>query len=116
MDSGDAAGEGGLAAAGLADQAQRLARAQFQAHVVYRVHAADLALDQDAVLDREVLLHVLDAQQDLAGGDFRAFLQDGQLGHVRARVVRHGRSSTSSGWIVGVRISLFLLPGQVAGV
>ena len=39
-------GEGRLAAAGLADQPQRLALGELEAHVVDGVHAGHLALDR----------------------------------------------------------------------
>ena len=89
---------------GLANQAEGLACPQLEADVVDRVHAGDLALDQDAAADREVLLDVLSPQQDLTRGDIRACLEHRQ---VRCCVVGHGFSSTSSGWIVASRTSFF---------
>src|SRR5262249_26447874 len=67
----DAAAGGALAAARFADQAQRLAGREIEADAVDRVHAADLARQQ-ATLDREVLDQLLDAQQWLAGIQYRA--------------------------------------------
>jgi len=57
-----------LAAAALADQAERLALVDVEADVVDRAHAADLALDEEPGGDREVLGQVLDAQQRGGGG------------------------------------------------
>ena len=45
-----------LAAAGLTDQPERLARVDLEIDAVDRVHVADLLLDEDAARDREVLL------------------------------------------------------------
>src|SRR5215475_3715582 len=96
----------GLAAAGLANQSKCLAGAQLETDIVNSMHAAYFVLEQHTGLDREVLLHVFCAQQQLAGRDIRAFLQHRYLG---ARIIRHGRSSISSGWIVGCLISFFWL-------
>ena len=60
----DAAAGGRLAAAGFADQAQRLAGGDVEAHAVDGVHAVELAREQ-AAADREVLDQILDAQQRL---------------------------------------------------
>ena len=49
-----------LARAGLADEPERLARSDVEADAVDRLHVADLALDQDPLPDREVLVEVLD--------------------------------------------------------
>ena len=54
-----------LAAAGLADQPQRLALADLEADAVDRLDVPDHAAKQ-AALDREVLLDVADVQQDVA--------------------------------------------------
>src|SRR5216683_307742 len=59
----DASAQGGLAAAGLADQAERLPGLDLDADVVEGVHPADLALEHNPALDREVLLQVVDPQQ-----------------------------------------------------
>ena len=58
--------EGRLAAAGLADEPERLARAQCQVDAVDGVDLADRALE-DAGPDREVLDELLDAQDLVAG-------------------------------------------------
>ena len=63
-----------------------------EADVVDRVHPADLALDDDAVLDREVLLDVLDAQQHFP-----------VVGHFPVVARGHAGSSDSSGWIARSR-------------
>src|SRR5262249_37593229 len=55
--------EGRLAAPGLADQAQRLALENLEADPVDCVHPRHLALEDDALLDREVLLDVAGDQQ-----------------------------------------------------
>src|SRR5690242_19574674 len=56
---GDAPGQGGLTAPGLADQAKRLPGAEFEADVVHRVHPGYLALEQDSLAYWEVLDDVL---------------------------------------------------------
>ena len=53
--------DGGLAAAALADQRQRLAAADRKAHVLHRAHAAGLALQQPAA-DREFLGQAVDLE------------------------------------------------------
>src|SRR5216110_546532 len=63
----DRATRGGLAAARLADEAERLARQDLERHVVDGVHARDLAREE-AAADREVLLEVLDPEQGLWHG------------------------------------------------
>ena len=60
------AAERRLAAARLADQAQRLAPADGEADVIDRSHLVDLAVDQQPALDREVLDEVGDLEQRLA--------------------------------------------------
>src|SRR5258706_11312366 len=62
----DAPAEGGLAAAGLADQAERLPRPDLDADVVDGVHPADLALEHDPAPDPEILLQVLNPQSHAA--------------------------------------------------
>src|SRR4029078_10541757 len=57
-----------LAASRLAHQADRLAGLQVEADVVDRMHARGLPLEDDALLDREVLLDAADPQQGRAGG------------------------------------------------
>ena len=57
----DRAADRGLAAAGFADQRERLAGADFQRHAVDRVDVAGRAAQQ-ALLDREMLLEVLDLE------------------------------------------------------
>ena len=54
-----------LAAARLADEAERLALAQVQRDVVDGVHVGDRAVEQQPLLDREVLLEVVGGEQDL---------------------------------------------------
>ena len=55
---------GGLAAAGFADDAERLALADGERHVVHRLDGRDLAVQQSAA-DREVLAQAFDQQQRL---------------------------------------------------
>ena len=55
----DRAGERRLAASGLADEAERLALGDGERDPVHRLHCADLAIDDHAGLDREVLRDVL---------------------------------------------------------
>src|SRR5205814_5110683 len=59
----DAAGERRLAAAGLADDAERLAFAQREADAVDRLDRRDLALEDDPSRDGKVLPDVLDDEQ-----------------------------------------------------
>ncbi len=51
----DGAAQGGLPAAGFADQAERLALGDVEADPVHGAHAADLVVEDDPDLDREVL-------------------------------------------------------------
>ena len=67
----DAAGQRALAAARFPDDPQRLALAQRQRDVIDSVHHADRAVDQHALLDREVQLDVLDLEQRLPVGPLR---------------------------------------------
>src|SRR5215471_11631856 len=62
----DAAAGRGFAAAGLADEPQRLAAADIEADAVDGMHAFDRARQQSA-LDRKMLNQVLDPQQRLSG-------------------------------------------------
>src|SRR3712207_5900907 len=55
-----------LAAAGLADDAERLAAQEVEAHAVDRFDGPDLLAEDQAALDREVLLEVADLHQDVA--------------------------------------------------
>jgi hypothetical protein len=59
----DAARERRLAAAGLPNQSERLPGRQPQRDVIHRVHAADLALEDDALPDREIELEVVDGDE-----------------------------------------------------
>jgi hypothetical protein len=63
---GDQPRQGRLAAAGLTHHAERLARVDLQVDAVDRVHPADLALEDDPLGDREVLLHAGEPDQRLA--------------------------------------------------
>ena len=64
----DAARHRRLAAAGLADDAERLALADAEADAVDRLHRRDLLLEDDPARDREVLLQVLDDEQLVPDG------------------------------------------------
>ena len=64
LDDGPA--EGGLAAAGLTDERERLAAVDLEVDAVDRVDRADLA-PQDPAVDREVLLEAVHREQRLAG-------------------------------------------------
>src|SRR5439155_3323210 len=59
----DAAGERRLAAARLADDAERLALVERERDAVDGLHGRDLLLEDDPARDREVLLHVLDGDE-----------------------------------------------------
>src|SRR4051812_36504777 len=74
--AGDQARRGGLAAAGLPHQAQRLALHDFERHAVDSVHGADLALEQDPARYREVLDEVADLDQRLAHAGLSSSLTD----------------------------------------
>ena len=111
----------------IADEPQRLPRAQFEADVVDRVHLGNLALEQDSLPDREVLDHVLGAQQHLpvpgrgrgcglrtgrgrgAGHRRRGgrLSCGGRAGRRRGGGFGHFASSISSGWIAVSRRSSF---------
>ena len=65
MQPHEAATERRLAAARLADEAERLARLHLEADSVDRLHARDLAPDHPAALDGEVLGDVARLEQDL---------------------------------------------------
>ena len=70
----DRAADRGLAAAGLADQRERLAGADRQRHAVDRVDIAGGAAQQ-ALLDREVLLEVLDLEHSGRGSGMAGSVQ-----------------------------------------
>ena len=89
----EAAPERRLAAAGLADEAERLARAHLEADAVDRLHARDLAPDHAAARDREVLRDVARLEQE-----------------------RSSLMPRSSGWIVVSRRARFSASRQVAAV
>ena len=59
----DAARHRRLAAARLADDAERLAAVDGEGDAVHRLHGGDLLLEDDPAGDREVLLQVLDDEQ-----------------------------------------------------
>src|SRR5207344_367674 len=62
----DAARERRLAAAGLADDAQRLALAESEGDAVDRLHLRDRLLEDDPAGDREVLLDAVDDEELVA--------------------------------------------------
>src|SRR3954447_3783106 len=74
--AGDQARRGGLAAAGLPHQAERLALHDVERHAVDSVHGADLALEQDPARDREVLDEVADLDQRLGHAGLSSSLTD----------------------------------------
>jgi ABC-type oligopeptide transport system ATPase subunit len=78
----DAAAERRLAATRFAHEPECLAGSHLEADAVHGVHPGDLALDDDALLDREVLADVVDLQER------------------PAVLLAHADSSISSGWIV----------------
>ena len=59
--------QGGLAAARLADQTERLALAEVEADVVDRLDFADLAAEDQALQDRVVLAEALGREDHLSG-------------------------------------------------
>ena len=92
---GDAAGQGRLAAAGLADEAEGLARADRQAHAVDGVHELR-SRGTARCPDREVLDHVLHPQQHVIAvggsrGGCRVGCAHGRLPHRPHAPVGRGR-------------------------
>jgi hypothetical protein len=57
-----------LTRAGLADEPERLAGMHIERDVVDRLDVVDRPVDEDTLLDREVLLEVLDDEQGLLAG------------------------------------------------
>ena len=100
----DAAHEGRLAAARLADDAERLSPTEGEGDPVHGLHGRDLLLEDDSPRDREVLLQVLDDEQFLA--DFGLLVEHGRRGAQEAasavKVVRSAAASrafvASSRW------------------
>ncbi len=64
----DRASEGGLAAAGFADEAEHLAFRQRKVDAVHRAHRADLLFDQETALDGEVRFETSNLQKGISGG------------------------------------------------
>ena len=94
----DAAGERRLAAARLADDAERLARLESEADAVDRLHRGDLLLEDDPARDREVLLDVVDDEELVAGELDRAAL-DLLRGRAISCLRGHARpSAPSASW------------------
>ena len=93
----DGAADGGLAAAGFADQAERLARRDRERHVVDRLHRRDLRGEEAGAAERhrEVFAQCVDLQQRLGefsrgrnGGRLRA--RPGRIPACRPRSPRRG--------------------------
>jgi hypothetical protein len=63
VEAQDRAADGRLPAPGLADEAERLAALDLQRDVINRLDVADMAVEQDPALDREVDLQVLERNQ-----------------------------------------------------
>ena len=89
--AGDHPAERGLAAAGLADDAERLALADVERHPVDGLDRPDLALEEDAPGHREVHLHVPDGQELLG----RRGLGLGVGRHLLLDGGRHGHPASS---------------------
>ena len=90
-----AARERALAAAGFADQAQRLALADREAHAVDRLDLADRALEHDALGDREVLADARHLHQEARAGR-RGRRHARRLCHPAAAARRHPGETTRS--------------------
>ena len=98
-------GQRGLAAAGLADDAERLALLQLEADAVDRLDRADLLLEDDAAGDREVLDQVLDPDDRLGSRGASDIAIEHLLGEVagagaaaaEVHVRRHGGRGRSPG-------------------
>jgi hypothetical protein len=92
----DAPPGGGLAAAGLADQAQHLPGVQVEGHPGHGVHHVPAADRPAAVPDRELLHQVAHGQQRLrAAGRRRGGLADGRAAHDAASSVAAGAAVVS---------------------
>ena len=78
----DAAGEGRLAAAGFADEPERLAAHQVEGDVRDRLHRADLPLEDQPFADREF-------DGEMADGQHRLGIGGGYFGH-GLRLSQHG--------------------------
>src|SRR4029453_1944421 len=63
VEAQDGAADGRLPAPGLADEAERLAPLDFQRDVVHRLDVTDVAIEENAALDREIDLQVLERNQ-----------------------------------------------------
>jgi hypothetical protein len=63
VETQDCAADGRLPAARLADEAERLAPLDLKRHVINRFDVADVAIEQQAALDREVDLQVLERDE-----------------------------------------------------
>src|SRR5262249_23131225 len=86
----DAAAGGGLAAAGLAHEAERLASPQREADPVHRPHGTGAAPEQPAA-DREVLDEIAHLEQDVA-------LADGAGGRRRRALSARAHTLAAGGW------------------
>src|SRR5262249_4393610 len=101
----DAPSQRGLAAARLPHQAEHLPRAQLEANVVNNMHPSDLARNDDALPDREVLDQMLSAEQHLAVGGVNKKIGPGGRGKVGVGADGHGASLTSSELTAATRSS-----------
>src|SRR5437764_3370469 len=99
--SHDQPGRRGLPAAGLSDDAQRLAVAHVEADTVDRLHRANPALEDDPLRDREVLDEAPHLHERLAHGLLSGDPGAALFGCVRAHTGAPGRPTAamaSSGW------------------
>ena len=104
VEADDRPADGGLAAAGLADEAQSLAAADRHRDAVDRPDVADVAVEDEAALDREVLLDVL--QLDERAGSVRTCLR-------RAHAVAATRVRSHSPAGTGLK-QASLCPGSIS--
>ena len=97
--AGHAAAERGLAAAAFADEAERLAAAEIEAHAVDGAHMADDAL-QRAFLDRKVLFETAHGEH-LPGRLYRrggAAAVEGERHRVRSAKLGRRPAAPGGGW------------------
>src|SRR6185312_5769968 len=106
---------GRLAAAGLADQPERLAREQGQVDPVDRLDVADRTADQALALDREVFLQAADLEHRLGADAPLARVAGGQVGGGHACSSESRRAAASSPR-PGVMVVVSAVPSGPAAV
>src|SRR5439155_545319 len=105
----DRAAGGGLPAAGLADQAERLTLLDEEVDAIDGAHRADLALKDDPLRQREVHLERLDVEEVPSALRGRGAADPDVVGGRRGR--RHGHLCTSNSASAGAAAG-FLRPSS----